>query len=113
MKMKKLIYLIILLFAVIACSKEDGSIIGTASADGGNVLQGITVKLYNEESEMLNETTTDNEGNFAFMGLEAGNYYIGATITVGGEVWDTGNRPQMVYVSDEIVKEVTLTLNKK
>lgn len=111
--MKKLIYISILLFLSVACSKDDGSIIGTASADGGNVVQGITIKLYNEEAEMLNETTTDGEGNFAFHGLEAGNYYVGATITVGGEVWDTGNRPQMVYVSGEIEKEVTLQLNKK
>lgn len=111
--MKKLIYISILLFAAIACSKDDGSIIGTASADGGNVVDGITVKLYTENTELITETTTDNDGNFAFHGLEAGNYYIGATITVGGEVWDTGNRPQMVYVSGEIEKEVTLQLNKK
>ncbi|MBW6492714.1 MAG: carboxypeptidase regulatory-like domain-containing protein [Lentimicrobium sp.] len=111
--MKKLLYLFIFVFAVAACSKNDGSIIGKASADGGNVVQGITVKLYNEEANFISETTTDSQGDFAFHGLEAGNYYVAATITVGGEIWDTGNTPQMVYVGDEIVKEVTLTLNKK
>jgi uncharacterized surface anchored protein len=111
--MKKLLYLFIFVFVAAACSKNEGSIIGKASADGGNVVQGITVKLYNEEANLISETTTDGQGDFAFHGLESGNYYVAATITAGGEIWDTGNTPQMVYVSDEIVKEVTLTLNKK
>ena len=111
--MKKLIYLSILLFAAVACTQSDGSIIGTASADDGNVLDGITVKLYNQDIEMVTETTTDAEGNFVFTELDEGNYYIAATITVGGDVWDTGNTQQIVYVNDDIVKEVALNLSLK
>jgi len=111
--MKKILFITLIVFASFACSKDTGTIIGTASADGGNVLSGITVKLYDEDANMLTQTTTDNAGNFSFSGLEAGNYYIGATITVGSDVWDTGNRPQMVFVSGDIEKEVSLTLNKK
>ncbi len=111
--MKKILFITLIVFAAFACSKDEGTIVGIASADGGNVLSGITVKLYDEDASMLKQTTTDNAGNFTFSGLESGNYYIGATITVNGEVWDTGNTPQMVFVSDDIEKEVTLTLNKK
>jgi hypothetical protein len=111
--MRKLIYICILLFAVIACSKDDGTISGKASADAGKVLQGITVKLYDDQANPFTETTTDGQGNYAFHGLASGNYYIAATITVGGAVWDTGNSPRLLYVGDEIVKNVTLTLTKK
>ncbi len=112
--MKRIIYICLILFAAVACSKSnDGTIIGTASADGGNVVSGITVKLYSEATQLVEETTTDNTGNFSFTGLETGNYYVAGTIVVGSDTWDSGNRPQMVYVSDEIVKEVALSLSMK
>lgn len=112
--MKRILLLVFSLTIFISCSKDDSaSIIGTASADGGNVVSGITVKLYNESASLVESTTTSSEGDFSFTGLEAGNYYVGATVTIDGNVWDTGNTPQLVYVSDEIVKEVALTLNQK
>lgn len=111
--MKKVLYLIILMFAMAACSKDSGTIIGTASADGGNVLQGITVKLYNENASLINQTTTDSQGKFAFHGLASGNYYVAATITIDGVIWDTGNTPRVFYVGGEIEKEVSFTLTMK
>lgn len=112
--MKKILFIIMSLVLFVSCDKNnEASIIGTASADGGEVLSGITVKLYSEDAELLLNTTTDGEGNFSFTDLDAGNYFIGATITVGDVVWDTGNTPQIIYVSGEIVKEVALTLNAK
>lgn len=112
--MKRIFILIITLAFVASCNKNDeASIIGTASADGGNVTSGITVKLYNEGTDLVMDTTTDTEGNFSFTGLEAGNYFVGATITIDGTIWDTGNTPQQFYVSGEIVKEVSLTLTQK
>lgn len=106
--------MIITLVVVASCSKnDDASIVGTASADDGNVTSGITVKLYSENTDFLMDTTTDGEGNFSFTGLEAGNYFVGATITVGDVVWDSGNTPQIFYVSGEIEKEVSLTLSQK
>ncbi|MCH4553847.1 SdrD B-like domain-containing protein [Aestuariibaculum lutulentum] len=112
--MKKILMVILSIALFASCSKKnDGSIIGTASAAGGEVTAGITVKLYGENTSFLRDTQTDSEGNFAFTGLDSGNYYIGATITVDGTVWDTGNKPRMVYVSDEIVEEVALSLTQK
>ncbi|PXX27315.1 SdrD B-like domain-containing protein [Arenibacter sp. ARW7G5Y1] len=112
--MKKILFLIMSLALFVSCNKNnEASIIGSASADSGEILSGITVKLYSESTELLFDTTTDGEGNFSFTGLDEGNYYIGATITVGDVVWDTGNTPQIIYVSGEIVKEVALTLNAK
>lgn len=111
--MKKVLYLTILIFALVACSKDSGTIIGTASADGGNVLQGITVKLYNEDANLINQTTTDAQGKFSFHDLASGNYYVAATITIDGDIWDTGNTPRIFYVGDEIEKEVSLTLQPK
>ncbi|MDO6603560.1 SdrD B-like domain-containing protein [Arenibacter palladensis] len=112
--MKKILLLIMSLVLFVSCNKNDeATIIGSASADGGEILSGITVKLYSEGTELLFDTKTDSEGNFSFTGLDAGNYYIGATITVDDVVWDTGNTPQIIYVSGEIVKEVALTLNAK
>jgi hypothetical protein len=96
-----------------SCTKDQGKIIGTASADGGNILSGITVKLYDDGTGLQSTTTTDNTGSFTFSDLEAGNYYIGATIISGTDTFDTGNRPQIVYVGDEIEKEVTLNLSLK
>lgn len=99
---------------MVACSgDEEGSIIGVASLDDGSTVAGVTVKLYDEDTQFITETNTDGEGDYSFMELKSGNYYIGATATVDGELWDTGNLPQLVFVSDEIVKEVALTLTKK
>ncbi len=109
--MKRILYLAVLLIAFAACKKNDGKIHGVAEA--GDVVSGITVKLYTIETDIYATTTTDNEGEFWFEDLPAGNYYIGATTEIDGETWDTGNTPQVVYVSDEIVKEVALTLKKK
>ncbi len=112
--MKRIIYLIAILFAFAACSKSDeGKIIGTASADGGSIVSGITVKLYKMNTQLYTTTTTDSEGNFTLSGIESGNYYIGATVESGSIVYDTGNNNQIVYVSGEIVKEVTLSLSER
>ena len=112
--MKNILILILSLVLSVSCSKnDDGSIIGTASADGGNIVSGITVKLYSEKAQLLKDTQTDSQGNFSFTGLSAGSYYIGATVTKDAVTWDTGNAPQIVYVGDEIVQEVALTLNEK
>ncbi|MHA7112456.1 carboxypeptidase-like regulatory domain-containing protein [Sunxiuqinia elliptica] len=112
--MKKILYICLVLMMAVACSKSDeGAIIGTAGTDDGSVVAGITVKLYNDNTDFVRETTTDNAGNFAFYDVEEGNYYIGATVEVGGETYDTGNMPQIIYVSGEIEKTVSLTLKKK
>jgi hypothetical protein len=112
--MKKIIYMAFVLLAMVACNKDDnGTILGTASADSGNILSGITVKLYTMDAAVYTTTTTNNEGNFTISNVESGNYYIGATVESGGETYDTGNTPQVVYVSGEIVKEVSLSLSKK
>lgn len=112
--MKRILFLIFAFTIGLSCSKDDeASIIGTASADNGKVVTGITVKLYSENTNLLMNTQTDGEGNFSFTGLEAGNYFVGATTVVRDTIWDTGNTPPIVYVSDEIIKEVALTLNPK
>ena len=109
----KLILIMFSLVLLVSCSKDSGSIFGVASAAGGAVTDGITVKLWSESGNLIKETQTDSAGNYRFSGLEAANYMIGATITVDGDVWDTGNRPKIVYVGDEIDEEVTLNLTKK
>lgn len=112
--MKKMFFIVIVLCSLAACTKSDsGSIFGTASADGGNIVSGITVKLYTMDVELYSTTTTDSQGNFTFNNVETGNYYIGATVSSGGETYDTGNIQQIVYVSGEIEKEVALTLTKR
>jgi predicted phage tail protein len=113
--MKKLFYIVFILAALVSCSKKDGTIKGTASAEDGDnvILSGISVMLYTDGAVLHSSTTTNNEGEFTFTGLANGNYYIGAAVAVGEDMFDTGNRPQMVYVNDEIVKEVALTLTKK
>ena len=39
-------------------------------------MQGITVKLVNEDGEKIQETTTDNDGKYSFSGIEKGNYCV-------------------------------------
>lgn len=111
--MNRIIYIGLILVAMISCSKSDGTITGTASANDGAITSDITVKLYTTETDLHSTTMTNSEGEFAFTDLESGNYYIGATVIVNSDTFDTGFTPQLVYVSDEIVKEVTLTLNKR
>ncbi|MGQ1889906.1 SdrD B-like domain-containing protein [Thermophagus sp. OGC60D27] len=108
--MKKIIFLGFLLVSLLGCEADEGRIVGFASANDGDILSEITVKLYNMDAEIIETTTTDSNGKFVFSGLKSGNYYIGATVTVDGKTYDTGGTPQIVYVSDEISKEVTLTL---
>ena len=111
--MKKIIYLAFLLLAITACSNDKGSVIGTASANGGAIISGITVQLFTMSNDLYTTTTTDSQGNFIFSDIENGNYYIAATVVSGADTYDTGNAPRIVYVSDEIVKEVALSLSKK
>lgn len=112
--MKKIIYIAFVLMALVACNKEDnGTIMGIASADGGNIVSGITVKLYTMEAALYTTTTTDNAGNFTISDIESGNYYIAATVESGGATYDTGNTQQVVYVSGEIIKEVSLSLSMR
>jgi hypothetical protein len=109
--MNKILFLGLFLFSLLSCEKEDGKIIGTASVDNNKaVLSGITVKLYTMDTDLISTTTTDDKGKFVFSDLDSGNYYIGATITVDGKTYDTGVTPQIVYVGDEISKDVSLTL---
>lgn len=113
--MKKILFIGLMLVALFACESKQGTIIGTAQAvtDGGTVVSGITVNLYTQDADLFKTTTTDSEGNFTFNDLESENYFIGATLAVGGDTYDTGNTPLVVYVNDKIVKEIALTLNKK
>ncbi|MBC6997281.1 SdrD B-like domain-containing protein [Cytophaga sp. FL35] len=112
--MKKILFFVMALVLTASCSKDDeASIIGTASANDGEVVSGITVKLYTEDTNLLMDTSTDSEGKFAFTDLDVGNYYIGATTVINDTVWDTGNTPQIIYVGGEIQKEVSLTLTQK
>lgn len=108
--MKKILFLGAILIALFACEADEARIVGNASADDGNIVSGITVKLYDMDTDLIATTTTDSNGKFVFSDLESGNYYIGATVTVDGNTYDTGFTPQVVYVSDEISKEVSLTL---
>jgi hypothetical protein len=64
-----------------------GTISGKASADAGKVLQGITVKLYDDQANfMVLKHYHRRAGEFLHSsGLASGNYYIAATITVGGD----------------------------
>ncbi len=109
--MKKLLIIAFVVFVAFACSNDDATVSGTASA--GDTVSGITVKLYDGALAVVKQTTTDASGNFVFSGLEEGNYYIGATITIDGSVWDSGNFPKAFFVSDEIEKEISLSLSKK
>ncbi|HSO88704.1 MAG TPA: SdrD B-like domain-containing protein [Draconibacterium sp.] len=112
--MKKIIYIAFVLLTMVACTNDDnGVIIGTASADDGKIKAGITVQLYTMDTNLYTTTTTDNEGNFTISDIKSGNYYIAATVVSGGVTYDTGNTPQVLYVSGEIVKEVSLKLSKK
>ncbi len=113
--MKKLFYIALILVAFASCKSDDGLILGTASAvDGDNtILSGITVKLYTTETDLYKTTLTDSKGDFVFTDLESGNYYIGATLVKGEDTFDTGNRPMIVYVNDDIEKKVALSLTKK
>ncbi len=109
--MKKILYIGLILVALISCKSKDGTITGTAIANGTHA--GITVKLYSTETQLLKTTTTDESGRFEFSNLVNENYFVGATIVIGTDTYDTGNLPQIVYVNDKIVKEVALTLTKK
>ncbi|MCF6331867.1 MAG: carboxypeptidase regulatory-like domain-containing protein [Draconibacterium sp.] len=109
--MKKIFYIGLMVIALMACKSKDGTIMGSAKA--GDTLSGITVNLYNMDSQLISTTSTDGNGNFVFSSLPSGNYYIGATIVIGSDTYDTGNLPKVVYVNDSIVKEISLTLTKK
>ena len=113
--MKKILFIGLILATLFACESKNGTIIGTAQAtkDGTAVLSGITVNLYTQGAELFKTTTTDSEGNFTFNDLESDNYYISATIVTGGDTYDTGKTPMIVYVNDKIVKEIALSLSKR
>lgn len=114
--MKKVIYIMLCLFFFAACSKEDGTIIGTTKVEGSGVsslMADITVKLYDSPTSVYKTTTTDSNGDFVFTGLESGNYFVGATIVINGDTYDTGNVQYQVYVGDDIERPVSLTLTKR
>lgn len=111
--MKNILYIAVILFAFAACSKDQGVINGAVESSDDISLANVTVKLFDMDSQLAQSTTTDAKGEFQFTDVETGNYYIGATTTVSGAVYDTGNYPQIIYVSGKIVKKVSLSLSKK
>lgn len=115
MAMKKIILGFLLVFAFVSCESDKANIQGTAEAvNGENVyLKNIEVKLYGENENLVTTTKTNDKGDFFFSDLEDGNYYIGATLKVNDEIFDSGNVPQLFYVSDEITKKISIALTKK
>ncbi|RIJ45998.1 hypothetical protein D1614_20995 [Maribellus luteus] len=114
--MKKIIYILLCVFLFAACSEEDGTIIGTTKVEGSGVeaqMANITVKLYDSPTSVYKTTTTDTNGDFIFTGLESGNYFVGATVVINGDTYDTGNVQYQVYVGGDIERPVSLTLTKR
>ena len=112
--MKKKLFILLMIFALSCSKNNEGSIVGTASTNDGAVVSDITVKLFDMNVDLISQTKTDAEGNFYFGGLNAGNYYVGATITIDGEIWDTAsNKNKLIYMGGETQKKVALILNKK
>ena len=54
--------------------------------DGEVALEGIVVKLYNSDDELLGETTTDETGSYSFENLPPGTYTVREQPTIPGYI---------------------------
>jgi hypothetical protein len=75
-------------------------------------MEGVTVKLYTCEGELVATTETDEEGHYDFDDLEAGSYYI-EFVSPSGYVFTTANQGDEDEDSDAETGGVTgcFTLN--
>lgn len=75
-------------------------------------MEGVTVKLYTCEGELVNTTETDEDGYYEFDDLEAGSYYI-QFVSPSGYVFTTANQGDEDEDSDAETGGVTscFTLN--
>jgi len=53
---------------------------------GETGVEGVTVSLYNENGDIVDQTTTDANGFYGFFDVDAGNYYIGFEFPAGFEI---------------------------
>ncbi len=56
----------------------DGSISGTVTDQDGDPLDDATVELYDDNDNLLDDTTTDSNGDYSFSGVGAGDYTVRA-----------------------------------
>ena len=97
--MKKIIYLITAVLILCCCSKETketketGSIYGTITNYTGEPIRAANVGLYSYDYNMLGnlltKTLTGDEGQYEFIELKSGKYYINVSangyITTGDD----------------------------
>ena len=87
-KIKLFLVMTVLAVTVLSsCKKDDGSVSGQVTYIGeitgiSYVAVGATVYLMTSDTEYLETTTTDAEGNYEFYPVIDGTYHIEADITV-------------------------------
>ncbi|HYC90539.1 MAG TPA: carboxypeptidase-like regulatory domain-containing protein [Thermoanaerobaculia bacterium] len=73
--------LVLILFSLTAAAQDfRGAISGTVTDASGGVLPGVTVTITNVETNVSNDTVTDEKGSFSVRYLNAGTYNVQAQL---------------------------------
>src|SRR5687767_9247268 len=73
--------LVLILYPIVASAQDfRGAIGGTVTDADGGVLPGVTVTVTNTETNVSNDTVTDERGTFLVRHLNAGTYDVQAQL---------------------------------
>jgi Carboxypeptidase regulatory-like domain len=75
-----LAFLLILLFAVSAYAAITGTISGTVVDPRGALMPGVSITALNEQTGVIQTTTTDGKGFYSFPALDVGTYTIKTSV---------------------------------
>jgi outer membrane receptor protein involved in Fe transport len=102
---------------LISAQGTTGQISGTVTDPNGAVIQGANVKVTNLDTSLTRETTSDEDGVYAFQLLPAGRYKIeisaanfaSATTEVVVNITQTTTVETALYVAGAVVDPITVT----
>lgn len=63
-----------------------GSLTGQVQADGGALLSGVTVLAFDTNNRLVGSALTNESGNYVFIGLAPGTYFVRTAASPGGHV---------------------------
>ncbi len=89
----------------VSINKDAGAFIGNLDAAGGTTYE-YSITDFNITLEACSLESDDSSG-----GVASGNFYGGAKLTITGDLTNTEDNPDTIYVSDGVILEATMTLS--
>jgi protocatechuate 3,4-dioxygenase beta subunit len=99
--------LLLVTFVMAGAQEFRGSLTGTVTDPNGAALPGATVEIRNVETNIANNATTNEDGNYSFPLLNPGKY----TLTVTAQGFANATRENIeIRVADKLTLDVPMSV---